>query len=282
MQDYSSDASFFRRRTIVASLIVGGMVLLLLLGGWRWYTTSRAREAALVATITDTLAPCDQATDPALCRRGQVEALVTSGGADASACDQVDGADRDSCLWTAARAIGKTEPCTSMSDAATQVSCEQELMLINAMSGDDPSACAGVTDASLQTGCEKAVRQNLVAHGRCADAYDTETCEDFTRLNDALLAKDPDLCVLVTTEDLRGDCVDMIGAGDRDLDGLDATTEGALGTDDRKADTDADGLTDAEERDGGTDPLLADTDGDGFNDGDEVANEYDPVAPVGR
>ncbi len=65
---------------------------------------------------------------------------------------------------------------------------------------------------------------------------------------------------------------------DRDRDGLSATQEVQLGTDDQKADTDGDGLSDREEAQVyRTDPTKADSDEDSFLDAQEIQSGYNPL-----
>lgn len=263
MQGYDA-RGISSRQVVFFSVIAGAVLLALLFGAWRWSVASRARESAALSTLNDQMA----------------EPAPASPGEDVPSCNEWEGADRDSCLWAVARSLGKEEPCTLIADAAVSTSCRQEILLTEAMKGEDVSRCEAVEDPMLAEGCASVVRHNLVAHNRCSEAYSADMCADIARLNEVVKAQDPEGCALIVDISLKEQCLEAVGAGDRDHDGLDATREAALGTDDRLSDTDADGLTDAEEQAGGTNPLLADTDGDGFKDGDEVSGGYDPTAPA--
>ncbi len=263
MQGYDA-RGISSRQVIFLSVIAGGALLALLFGAWRWSVASRARESAALSALNNRVA----------------EPVHASLGEDVPSCNELEGTDRDSCLWAAARSLGKEESCALITDAAVSASCRQEILLTEATKGEDLSRCEAVEDPMLAEGCARVVRQNLVAHNRCSEAYTADMCADIARLNEVVKAQDPEGCALIMDVSLKEQCHEEVGAGDRDHDGLDATHEAALGTDDRLSDTDADGLTDAEEQAGGTNPLLADTDGDGFKDGDEVSGGYDPVAPA--
>jgi hypothetical protein len=62
---------------------------------------------------------------------------------------------------------------------------------------------------------------------------------------------------------------DLFQNDDRDHDGLDDSTEAALGTNPNLADSDGDGLSDSQELGRGTNPVHADSDGDGVPDGQD-------------
>jgi hypothetical protein len=93
-------------------------------------------------------------------------------------------------------------------------------------------------------------------------------------------SEDPDQCVALADQEDQVSCLDSVGSGDRDHDGLSANLETALGSSDTSLDSDSDGLSDADEyRIYKTDPSKADTDGDGYNDGSEIKNGYNPLGP---
>lgn len=270
------------RRPLIIGVVVGVVLLALGIGIWRWQVNLRANEAALFSSDTEEQVSCATSSDPEACERSRVEALLVSGDVDASACDAFNGEERDACLWTAARSAQQEAGCSEIEDETAKNACIQELLLARAIKEQDRALCTQLQNPLLATGCEETIRQSLAREGTCEDVYEAEVCIDRARLAEATEAKDPDLCRALVNTTLQEECLDVVGVGDRDKDGLDAVQETSLGTDDRNPDTDGDGLTDKEERDGGTNPLLSDTDGDGFSDGSEVENEYDPLsAPAG-
>jgi hypothetical protein len=168
----------------------------------------------------------------------------------------IDGAGQDDCIWGVAREQKDAGLCKGISDGEKESACADGLWVAAALSANDVGICKNVSDATAKSECESSVRQQIAVVSGCAAAgLDQSYCDARVLLQAAVTAKDPDLCAKIQDPSVLLECVDGIGVGDPDFDGLDSAKEAVYGTD----------------------PRNPDTDGDGFGDGTEVAGGYNPL-----
>jgi hypothetical protein len=197
---------------------------------------------------------------------------------EVASCDQEDASARDACLIDLAREKNDHAICRLIQEERLREACIEITVLSKAREVLDEALCLEITREDVRQSCQDEVKREKTRQS-CQKDPTAQECADIVAIQKASAAKNPDLCVSVSQEQYLA-CLDIIGPGDRDMDGLNARDERTHGTSDKNPDSDADGLTDFEEvRTYKTDPTKADTDNDGFSDGDEVKNGYDPNGP---
>jgi hypothetical protein len=243
---------------IIAGAVVIGVAIIvgvvLFVRSRRSVAIDEQNLSRLETQLEQSLEGCAQEPDPAACREEKVRAAAAATGA-ASLCEELEGTPRDDCVWSVAQDQRDPEECLNISDEAVRQRCYNSLQVAMAAANDDMTACDKVIDEAWKEEC----RRNLSRPGSADECYalgrDESECADYAAVEAARSAQDPDLCQAVVSQVLRDDCIDKVGIGDRDFDGLDAGQEALYGSSD-------------------TNP---DTDGDGYRDGDEVAAGYSPV-----
>jgi hypothetical protein len=235
--------------------------------------------ARVESQLEQTLEGCAQAADPEACRQRKVQLAANATGA-VSVCAHLDGADRDACVWEVARQRGDPEACAGIIDAVRAATCADGLFARLAVADSDASLCTKISSESSANACALAVAGPTTA-ANCAESGESaEACEALSAYELAAASMDPARCRQLADEEYANRCLERVGSGDLDHDGLSADAEEAYGTSDASVDSDADGLSDADEVNVyGTDPSNPDTDGDGYPDGSEVENGYDPNGP---
>jgi len=269
----------WKKIAIIGGIGVGVIVIIVIavIAVRNW----QAEQAAFVRTteqVEEVVANCDRAPDPEACRADKIaEAAQTTGASDV--CDMLGGTDRDDCLWEFARAQGDAAACAGIADAADRVLCTDGELTKQALASGNPDDCNGISDAEKKDNCRSTLLRQEASAGDCdTEALGQTYCADIQLLEAAVAARNPAGCEDIQTQSLRDECVDGVGPGDVDRDGLNATLESRYGTSDDDADSDDDGLSDfAEVNEWGTDPINPDTDGDSFSDGTEAAGGYNPL-----
>lgn len=284
MDEFNPQIESARPPWKIVAIIAGAVVLaVLLVVGAIWFARSRegvnvdAQNLARVEIqLERELQGCAQETDPAACRLRKV-LLATQATGAASLCASLSGEEFDGCVWSVARDRMDAATCASITDEENAATCADSVNVQLALSSMDTAYCDKITDATKREGCTTTLEGPLTA-GNCASRGNgQEACDQLASFEAAVASKNPDQCAALSNEEYRSRCEDLVGTGDRDLDGLNEDEEMMAGSSDTSADTDGDGLTDAEEISVyASDPAATDTDGDGFNDGDEVKNGYNP------
>lgn len=257
-------------RTIM--LIVLGAVVVVGIGyGFWWLKQARDEksvqasvEARLREQLEQTVAACGFEAEAEDCRVQAVEKVALESGL-AELCTVLNGAERDTCVWTVARQELNPNLCKQMESEASATSCADELWSKKARAEKDESFCNELSTTSLRASCEGGVKSL------------TQTCTVCEVTKQAIATQNIDLCTTLSDEAIT-DCKEDVNGSDADNDGLTMKEERKLGTDVRKSDTDSDGLSDNDEVSlYKTNPTNPDTDGDSYLDGIEVAGGYNPL-----
>ncbi|MBI4598831.1 hypothetical protein HY734_01390 [Candidatus Uhrbacteria bacterium] len=277
----------FRSFPLWKRVLLGIAILTVLVAGiWglaRFVAGRRVelRQQAAVQTASEeldrSLPVCDASPNPDGCRKERVEEAALRVGS-ASVCGKLEAEAVEDCVWGVAVAQHDPEACGEITDEAKRQSCADSVYLQAARAEQRLDLCAKVTSVIARDRCVETVSRRLARTEGCAAALDASVCAAWQAFEQAFASGDPLQCQALSNEGDRTACLDAVGTGDIDHDGLSAKTEAALGTDDRAEDTDADGLTDTEEISfWGTNPTNPDTDGDGFSDGAETEAGYNPL-----
>jgi hypothetical protein len=187
----------------------------------------------------------------------------------------------DDCVWSVALDRNDAGECALIVDETNRTRCHDGILLSQATDAVNAGLCADIEDEETREGCEYTVSR-LVAETKGCDAEGaaSEVCRDQAVLASVTAQKDPDLCASLADEGLVARCLEVVGPGDPDLDGVDSSAEQENGTDPHRFDTDGDGLSDYDELYVWlTNPTNPDSDGDTYTDGGEVAAGYDPLGP---
>jgi len=229
--------------------------------------------------LEQTLGGCTQEPDPDACRQRKVLLAAKATGA-ASVCEHLEGESYDGCVWSVARERMDPETCVGISDPARATACSDGLYATLALERMDAGLCGNITVPLLAEGCTGAVNGPVTSENCEERGTDAATCDALRAYAAAVGSRDPSRCQALGAESDRNLCLETVGSGDLDLDGLSADAEAVYGTSDTSSDSDGDGLLDGEEIDAyGSNPAVADTDGDGYSDGSEVQNGYNPNGP---
>lgn len=258
-----------------ASVVGVGCIIasVILVKSWQSSDTTQV----LLDSITASLESCDDAVNPDYCRQQIAQAQANATG-EAVVCDVLTGDARDNCLWSVARERLNPEFCEGIAEVASSDICWDEMNQRLAAKNQDTVYCEQMRDEQKAIACERAITEKSVTTENCEEYYTQEICGDRLTMETAVAAHNPDVCAVITdTLRLEG-CLEAVGIGDRDMDGVDEEIERAHHTSDMDKDTDDDGLGDFEEIfDYKTDPLNTDSDGDGYTDGQEVSGGYNPL-----
>ncbi len=242
----------------IVALIAGAAVLAvaLIIGAVLFV---RSRQKVEIATqnmdrvetqLAASLVGCAEQPDPEECRRKKVLLAAKATGA-ASVCGQLEGKDRDSCIWTIARERNDADSCALIEDATKAEKCASAIYLKLALAGMDKSYCDKITDAEKQTNCASAVDGPLTSANCAERGKDQETCDDLAAYEAAVASDDQAACAALTIEADREMCAELVGPPDRDEP---APVEPAIVEPDPNLDSDGDGYTDLIEIQGGYNP----------------------------
>ncbi|MEK7665899.1 MAG: thrombospondin type 3 repeat-containing protein [Patescibacteria group bacterium] len=283
MEDYSSQSGLHRRRLI---LIGAGIVLVVLVVIFiviffvqrnRAQVSLRIAEEQMQSLLMTAESACNVKNDPISCN-ANVRAELAQESGNVDYCTPLSGDAYDRCVQFSIFTSGNTEDCALIVGDEARTRCEQTRAIVEAADSSDVKDCEAIEDATFKQSCiDNWIVDQLLA-GNCEPKQITdELCAVSQQLRDAIVAEDPDMCLVIALENYQGVCIEQTLPGDRDHDNIDATTEEQLGTSDILTDSDADGLSDADEIERGTNPADADSDNDGYNDGVEVYSGYNPL-----
>lgn len=259
---------------IVALVVGAAVVAVALIVGAVLFV--RSRQKVEIATqnmdrietqLASSIASCSEDADPAGCRKKKAE-LVAGVTKSADPCEQLDGKDRDSCVWTVARENLDSATCGLISDDAFSTACLEGVSLQLAKTKNDAGYCDDIVDSTKRAGCLNLVNGPLSAENCLSRGEDKATCDNMVLYEAALKSRDPEQCKTLLIEADQLMCMELIGTDPR----------GTVGS--KAVDTDGDGLSDAVETGTyHTDPKNPDTDGDGYSDKVEIDGGYNPNGP---
>lgn len=266
--------------------IIGGtivLVVLVIVGAW-WLVSGqnqKAQRAAEIEKVSDaldkSLTTCDKEKNPDKCRADMVEEAATSLGA-AQICAKLSGEDLAGCIWQVAKEQTDAKICDLITEKEKQDKCADSVYQDLAEKEKDLSWCEKINSQIVQTRCVNSLSEEIALKDGCSGTgVDPLVCERLNKLNAAVASGDPDQCLSLSASDTIN-CLDVVGRGDKDHDGLGSPLEIQLGTSDENIDSDSDGLTDYDEyKVYETDPAKPDTDGDSYTDGEEIKSGYNPL-----
>ena len=239
---------------IGGGVVVAGLILFVVIRliGRQTAVDLSSLVAQRVANIEST---CQNSTDPELCKKSQLEqqAVIQQ---DVELCEQLQGEDKDGCIWEVASSTQNALLCASLANESYQTLCADGIAYALAIDSEDPTMCDKLQDESKRAGCWKGLRP--ITSENCASLnQDPSYCAFLTQVELAQQKQDARLCDQFSGDQLS-ECVEYVSVDDPDFDGL---------------------STDEEELIYHTDPDNADTDGDGYLDGAEVQAGYHPNGP---
>ncbi|KKR57331.1 MAG: hypothetical protein UU08_C0007G0015 [Candidatus Uhrbacteria bacterium GW2011_GWE2_40_58] len=267
--------------------VVGAIVfvIVLILGTilfTRSWKTHQVLEATQQSEVQALLKECEGVENQETCQTRAIGSYAQKLGA-VEICKVLEGDAFDECVWSVARDRENVDFCKEIIDVQTQQICADALYLSQALASGKEKDCQNILDAEKQEGCLRVLAGPLTSENCFERTGDSSYCAQVLLMEQAIMAKDPDICQQITDTNLIASCEDVVGIGDRDGDGLDELQEMRFGTSDVNADSDSDGLSDGEEVNTYfTDPLNPDTDGDGYLDGAEVRAGYSPLIVAGK
>jgi hypothetical protein len=230
--------------------------------------------------LDNSLADCSKTRDPEKCQANLIKDTALETGV-AAICDKLDNEEADSCFWKFAREQFEPEVCGYIGNNEKEQECFDSVYRALANRDTDLSWCEQIKSDLTRSRCVNTLSEEIARTSGCSGTrVDQAICDRIDAFDAAVASEDPDQCVALADQEDQVSCLDSVGSGDRDHDGLSANLETALGSSDTSLDSDSDGLSDADEyRIYKTDPSKADTDGDGYNDGSEIKNGYNPLGP---
>lgn len=270
---------------IIAIIVIAVVILVIvilfavrLIGSRKQQASIAVRNDRLSEQVDDQLESCADTANPEGCRTKKIKDAASSLGI-ASICNKLEGVDFDNCIWDLAKKKNNPEDCQYIKDEESKLVCADNLYSILARTNNDIDYCKEIKDEIRNSQCIKYLSKKLAETEGCdSDGVDASVCETHLRLQDIIATRNPASCDVFESETDKESCLDSVGYGDIDGDGLDAEEESMYGTDDTKTDTDGDSLSDYDEvNEWDTDPLNTDTDGDGFSDSDEINAGYSPT-----
>lgn len=274
-------------REISWKWVVGAIVfvIVLILGTIllaRSWKTNQEIVATQQSEVQFLLKTCENVADQETCKARVVGEYAQQLGA-VEICKVLEGESFDECVWNVARDRQNVDFCKEIISTQTQQTCADALYLSKAIESGNEKECQNILDAEKQEGCLRVLAGPITSENCLERTEDASYCAQVLLMEQAIMAKNPDICQQITEVNLIASCEEMVGIGDRDQDGLDELQEARLGTSDMNKDSDEDGLSDGEEGETYfTDPLDPDTDGDGYLDGAEVRAGYSPLTPAGH
>ncbi|MBI2551004.1 hypothetical protein HYV73_01510 [Candidatus Uhrbacteria bacterium] len=249
-----------RRRTFVL-VGVAVFVVALLVVGMIFFFSRRAtqrsvKEAAQQAASQVSGQECDAAIDRQACL-DRLKAEAMGGQGKVGACKDLAADLKDACLWQAANASMDASACEGLSTQESKDACADLQYRAQATNGLKIDACANIKDEASRVSCESFFFTGLTIDQCNQMNRPADVCDGLSKKQAAIAARNPDFCKEIALELIRIDCLDIVGSGDRDGDGLDAYTEAKYGSSDTNVDSD----------------------GDGYQDADEVRSGYSPAGP---
>src|SRR3989339_256698 len=232
--------SFFRRQINGENrrkiLVVGFGLLLLGIVFFLFFWMRDRRETSLrgtaqtlaVQTLRQELKTCDQEKYPETCRSQRVEEAAQRTGLE-ELCTELKGDAFENCVWGVALDGRRPEVCNEIVEAIARTHCLDAVWWRKAIEEKDPATCVKLTDEELVQECESVTGKTE------EELIRTET------LATAVASGDPMQCRALSQEEDLVSCLDAVGTGDVDHDGLEAKKEQTLGTSDLLVDTDGDG-----------------------------------------
>lgn len=274
----------FSQKTLA---VIGGtavLVVIIIIGAvWLVRSRSEATRDTAAMALTETkleqdLAVCADEKRPEVCQANLVEEAALKNQA-VEICDKLDGTDFTTCVWKYAREQYEPDACESIDDKDKRQECSDSVYRALASRDVDISWCEKIKSDVVRTRCVDSLSEEIATTQGCAGTgIDQSVCDRLTALAAAAASEDPDQCTALENNEDQVSCLDSVGVGDRDHDGLDAALETSLGSSDTDTDSDDDGLTDVDEyRQHKTDPSDADSDNDGYDDKNEIENGYNPL-----
>jgi len=267
--------------------IIGGvavLIILIIVGGW-WLVKSRGQIAVPSPTVSSalqeldkSLAACDNIKNTEICRSRLTEDMAVKVGST-DVCQELKGTDFESCVWKVARTQLKADDCDLISNKDKKNECKDSIYRVLASQDLSLSWCEKISDELTRTRCINTLTEQIAKEKGCSGTgIDQSVCDHQKILGAVIASNDSDQCYTLSDIKDQSACLESVGPGDKDGDGLNSDLENSLGTSDESLDSDNDGLSDAEEHNEyKTNPSVIDTDGDGFSDGDEVKNGYNPL-----
>ena len=236
---------------VAVALVIAALLVV------RFWQSNNVNKQQVQGLINQTAAAmtrdCATAFDPSSCQQGKVnQALQTT--AVPEVCALLSGEGRDDCLWGLAKQQSDPELCEMIEKADWQKLCLDALQKEKAVAANNPSFCQKIVTAETKASCLSALSVPVTAANCASSGHEAAFCAAVAVTEQAVKDKNPDLCDNIQDEAQQEGCYDMVGVGDRDHDGLDASLEKFYGTDDNNPDTDGDGFEDGAEVRGGYNP----------------------------
>jgi len=284
LDTFLSRLNLIPKKTLVIIVAVVLLIILIVVGAI-WFVKTQNQSAHREATIEqvsaeidNSLLVCQKEKNPDYCMAKKVETAALQVRA-VELCSKLDGQDADTCVWKVAKQDNDSAACAYLSTDDKKTECRDSVYRGLAGENLDLSWCEKINSEIARSMCVNGVSEQIAREKGCqGTGIDPNLCTRFTALEEAVASKDPDQCMLLLTTDDQVGCLDLIGSGDKDLDGLNTSLEARLGTSDENFDSDNDGLSDYDEYyKYKTDPAKADTDGDSYNDGAEINSGYNPL-----
>lgn len=263
-------------RALVFALLVLLGILLITAFIWGLFIgrDGSSQQSAMDEEIRLAIAACNREQNSEECLENLAIMLAQKNG-NSAICEAVETDNPDECYYIAALESKNHDDCRKIKNHEKQAACEDALVLI----GNDFEDCEELQDPQKKQQCEDEWRYTTWLSGDCSSEHiPDEMCAEITVLQQAIKEKNPDYCDSIIDEFTKDACIELVGSGDRDFDGVPGAEEEFRGTSDFDEDSDDDGLTDFEEiYNYGTDPTLPDTDGDGYGDELEVKGGFNPL-----
>lgn len=228
--------------------------------------------------LNQTLATCDSEKNPEACRASMIDTAAQE-SAVAELCLKLEGEGKTSCVWKIARENYNSDTCNLIEEKNEKQECANSIYRALAFRDLDISWCEKISGDIIRGRCVNTLSEEIAKNKGCeGTGIDQSVCDRQDNLSAAIAKEDPDVCMTLVEKDDQIACLDTVGSGDRDHDGLNAFLETKLGSSDTSLDSDSDGLSDIDEYNlYKTNPGKADTDDDGYNDKQELEGGYNPL-----
>lgn len=255
---------------IAAIVVIWGVVFLM---GWFFQPDEQMQEQTRLY-----IQACQSENDVEKCIAGAGTQLAKETGS-VEYCEELKDEEYDICIGFAASTAQDADICKKMKDSEREVNCNDAIVTNQLGSDYEYEDCEDLEDQERLESCQSRWVISAARVGNCEhEAVSDEVCAYGQLLQEAVDLQDPVGCELISDNGMQELCLEIVGPGDKDFDGLDSDEEEYRGTSDTDTDSDDDGLGDYEEIwEYETDPSNPDTDGDGYSDGDEVRAGYSPL-----
>ena len=244
------------------AIIIGVVVLVILLViGASIFVRSRQQnniaEQMLDRTqsqIERMVESCEDAEDPDKCRADRI-AEAANAHKSAEICEMIEQElEHDNCLRELARDENDVEICKFVIEAEAKQSCFDYGYFRAVREDPYNEKCDKISDSELMEHCKDTVLIGIAARDGCEAAYSIEYCQLRGELEVAVATQDPERCRELSDTNSQSECIELVGVGDADFDGLDAYQEEKYGSSDYSQDSDGDGYLDKDEVDAGYNP----------------------------